>query len=315
MSLRFFWGQLVKRLAPIGMVAVGGSLHLSVAHAVSADEMDAVRTVFSDRCTALAGYSKLHTQIECVDKYATAGPALQLFDRLAAQAENDIQLRGITDDDARVTLGHLLSKERERLNASGEPASKPELTSLQRGEARGLRWCLDDRSALETEVYCLHNMFLSRSAPAFLQSFDQRAHGLLQEVRSKGISESDAQTELRRALTDLDGGPTAPQPHDTNPNPSEFLDRLDQNRQRRYVPQEPAPPPSSVGERFRQGLQAAAVAMQDAPLAPFKQKCRSFGFAEGTPEFAGCVQREYNAAQPGRPITCTTDPLFLTCEQ
>ena len=62
-------------------------------------------------------------------------------------------------------------------------------------------------------------------------------------------------------------------------------------------------------------LQRAGTAMQEAPLIPYKQKCRSFGFTEGTPEFAGCVQREYNSAQPARPITCTADPVFLTCEQ
>jgi len=62
-------------------------------------------------------------------------------------------------------------------------------------------------------------------------------------------------------------------------------------------------------------LQRAGKAMQEAPLVPYKQQCLGFGFAEGTPEFAQCVQRQYNAAQPARPIVCTADPVFLTCEQ
>jgi hypothetical protein len=71
----------------------------------------------------------------------------------------------------------------------------------------------------------------------------------------------------------------------------------------------------STAAPVAQILQRAGTAMQEAPLVPYKQKCLSFGFEQGTPAFAQCVQREYNAAQPARPIVCTADPLFLTCEQ
>jgi hypothetical protein len=62
-----------------------------------------------------------------------------------------------------------------------------------------------------------------------------------------------------------------------------------------------------------QVVQQLGKAMQDAPLIPYKQKCLSFGFTEGTPEFAQCVQRQYNAAQPAQPVGADFEPP-LQCQ-
>jgi hypothetical protein len=64
-----------------------------------------------------------------------------------------------------------------------------------------------------------------------------------------------------------------------------------------------------------QALQALGKALEQAPLAPYRRKCTNFGFQDGTPEFAQCVQREYNLAQPQAPILCNANPMGINCFQ
>jgi hypothetical protein len=83
-------------------------------HAVSAHELDVIHDIFRDRCN-FPEYATLHAQIQCVDQSAPSGPALQLFDRLAKEVEQDMQSRNLSDYRARTDLLHVLSQEEENL--------------------------------------------------------------------------------------------------------------------------------------------------------------------------------------------------------
>lgn len=277
-------------------------LHPPLANAVSADELDDVRAIFAERCT-FRDYATFHEQVQCAERNSPSGPALEVFERLASQVESHMRAHGISDYDARVNLLQLLSQEQRNLNSesrAGALPDKPQLTAQQQYALKNLRGCLSDQSALAMEVTCLHSTYMSSGAMAsFIEPLDRQAQQLLQAARSNSMPETEARRQLWAAVADRDGGPAAPQ--------TSYASHVNE---RRYSRPDPAPRPT-FAERFRQGLQAA----QEAPLAPYKQKCAAFGFAQGTPEFAQCVQQQYNAAQPGRPITCMAGPVFLQCQQ